>query len=331
MRNSVIIVAYVCMALGMCPLQRGYAASPPMIKTQAPGFYRFMLGNFEITALNDGVVAYPTAQVMLSATPEQIRKALADWGLSDPIGMSYNAFLINTGRKLVLIDTGTGGKLNDDPGFHGCGRLLTNLRASGYTPEQVDEVYITHIGPDHIGGLTQAGKRTFPNAILRASKKETAFFLDSSEVAAGIAASDNKAKTKARLQFYIDIFDPYVKAGKFDDFDNDIQLVPGIRALATPGHTPGHTSYVVESKGQTMVVIGDLVHVGALQFENPSLSTVFDANANAASAQRKRILQLAADEDDLVAGAHISFPGIGHVRVGARGYIWIPVNFTIPH
>lgn len=331
MRNSLIIVAYACMALGMCALQTGHAASPPMVKTQAPGFYRFMLGNLEITALNDGVVAYPTAQALPAASPEQIRKGLADWGLNDPVGMSYNAFLINTGRNLVLIDTGTGGKLDDDPGFHGCGRLLTNLRASGYTPEQVDEVYITHIGPDHIGGLTQAGKRTFPNAILRASKKETEVFLDPAKAAARIAASGNKVQTRTWLQFYIDIFEPYVKAGRFVDFDSDIELVPGIRALATHGHTAGHTSYVVASQGQTMIVIGDLVHVGALQFENPSLSTTFDADANAAATQRKRILQLAADEDDLVAGAHISFPGIGHVRVGARGYIWIPVSFAIPH
>jgi len=252
-------------------------------------------------------------------------------GLSDPVGMSYNAFLINTGSKLVLIDAGTGGKLDDNPGFHGCGRLLTNLRAAGYTPEQVDEVYISHLGPDHIGGLTQAGERTFPNAILRASKKETEFFLDPTKAAAMIAESDNKAQTKTWLEFYIDIFEPYVKAGKFADFDDAVQLVPGIRALATHGHTPGHTSYVVKSRGQTMIVIGDLVHVGALQFENPSLSTTFDADANTAAAQRKRILQLAADEHDWIAGAHLSFPGIGHVLLAKKGYLWVPASYTIPH
>lgn len=304
-------------------------ANAPLAKTQA-GFYRMMLGDFEITALNDCVVPYSTAEVIPTARPEQIRKGLADWELRDSVGMSYNAFLINTGSKLVLIDTGTGGKLDDDPGFHGCGRLLANLRAAGYTPEQVDEVYISHIGPDHIGGLTQAGKRTFPNAILRASKSETGFFLDPAKAAARIAESDNKTETKTWLKFYIGLFEPYVKAGQFADFDDDIQLVPGIRALATHGHTPGHTSYVVESQGQTMIVMGDLVHVGALQFENPGLSTVFDADPNAAATQRKRILQLAADEHDWIAGAHLSFPGIGHVRVGQEGYLWIPANYEIP-
>src|SRR6202000_3028117 len=97
-------------------------ASTPMVKTQ-PGFYRLMLGDFEVTALNDGVVAYSTARVLPSATPEQIKSGLSENGLRDPVGMSYNAFLINTGSKLILIDTGTGGKLEDKPEFHGGGRL----------------------------------------------------------------------------------------------------------------------------------------------------------------------------------------------------------------
>jgi glyoxylase-like metal-dependent hydrolase (beta-lactamase superfamily II) len=113
-------------------------AAAPLAKTQARGFYRMMLGDFEITALNDGVVAYQTKQVLPTATPEQINKGLADHGLTDPVEMSYNAFLVNTGTKLVLIDTGTGGKLQDDLLFRGAGHLMDNLRASGYRPEQVD-------------------------------------------------------------------------------------------------------------------------------------------------------------------------------------------------
>src|ERR1700692_3136530 len=104
------------MALATCSFTPTQAASP-MVKTQ-PGFYRMMLGDFEVTALNDGVVAYPTKRVLPSATPEQIKKGLSDNGLTDPVGMSCNAFLINTGSKLVLIDTGTGGKLDDEPEFH---------------------------------------------------------------------------------------------------------------------------------------------------------------------------------------------------------------------
>src|SRR5918992_800209 len=137
-----------------------YAAAP-MVKTQSPGVYRMMLGDFEVTALNDGVVGYMTAQVLPGATQREIKSRLCAMGLSDPVDMSYNAFLINTGGKLVLIDTGTGGKLHESPFFHGAGRLLANLRSAGYQPEQVDEIYITHLGPDHVGGLTLGKERTF--------------------------------------------------------------------------------------------------------------------------------------------------------------------------
>src|SRR5580692_7377620 len=111
-------------------------ASAPMIKTQ-PGFYRMMLGDFEVTALNDGVVAYATTRVLPTATPKQIKNGLSEHGLADPVGMSYNAFLINTGSKLVLIDSGTGGKLEDIPAFHGTGHFIYNLQAAGYQPAQV--------------------------------------------------------------------------------------------------------------------------------------------------------------------------------------------------
>jgi glyoxylase-like metal-dependent hydrolase (beta-lactamase superfamily II) len=103
-------------------------ATVPMVKTH-PGYYRWMLGDFEVTALNDGVVSYPVSQLLPTATPAEIKSGLYESGLTDPVGLSYNAFLVNTGHKLILIDTGTGGKLDDQPAFHGAGRLMDNLRA----------------------------------------------------------------------------------------------------------------------------------------------------------------------------------------------------------
>jgi len=293
----------------------------PMAKTQAPGFFRTMVGDFQVTALNDGVIPWPTKTVLPTATAEQIEKGLFETGLTDPVGMSYNAFLVNTGTKLVLIDVGTGGKLNDSPAFRGAGLLLANLRAAGYETEQVDEIYITHLGPDHIGGLTQGSKPTFPNAKLRAAKAEVAVFLEDR----GLQRGDSVWRP-----FRAGLFEPYIKAGRFEDFDQDIVLVPGIRALATPGHTPGHTSYLIESKGQTLIVLGDLVHAGAIQFTYPSLPTVFDADQKGGIAQRERIFRLAAEKDYWVAGAHLSFPGIGHIRSEQGRYRWAPVNYTIP-
>jgi glyoxylase-like metal-dependent hydrolase (beta-lactamase superfamily II) len=244
--------------------------------------------------------------------------------------MSYNAFLVNTGEKLVLIDTGTGGKLADSPFFHGAGRLLTNLRAAGYQPEQIDEIYITHRGQDHIGGLTMGKERTFPNAIVRAPKREFDIFLNPEKIAAATAQANNNEEIKEWMQFTRDLFEPYIRAGKFHSFDDDIELTPGIRALATHGHTPGHTSYVAASKGQTLLVMGDLILIGAIQFGQPSVISAFDSDHHAAATQRRRILELAAENDYWVAGAHLSFPGIGHVRAMEENYRWVPTIYTIP-
>jgi glyoxylase-like metal-dependent hydrolase (beta-lactamase superfamily II) len=246
---------------------------------------------------------------------------LSESALSDPVGMSYNAFLINTGSKLILIDTGTGEKLKDEPEFQGAGHLMTNLRAAGYRPEQVDEIYITHLGPDHVGGLTLGTERAFPNAALRAPKNEVDLFLHPDTA---------PAWTKSWTQFWAALFLPYIKAARCQSFDADMTLTPGIRALATHGHAPGHTSYVVESKGQTFIVLGDLVLMGALQFSNPSLVSSFDADLKAAAEQRLRVFKMAAERDYWVAGGHLSFPGIGHIRAGNGHYSWIPASYTRP-
>lgn len=292
-----------------------------MSKTQAPVFYRMMLGDFEIVALNDGVVPWKTATLFPTASPEQIQASLHASGLSDPVGMSYNAFLVNTGSKVVLIDAGTGGKLNDLPAFRGAGRLLTNLRAAGYEPAEIDEIYITHMGPDHVGGLTNGSERTFPNAIVRTARREVDAFLDPKKAT---------APDSAWYRFRSALYEPYVRAGRSETFDQDVALVPGIRAMATNGHTPGHTSYVVESKGQTLIVLGDVVHLGGLQFAHPTLPTLVDADREGGSAQRTRMFELAARDNYWVAGAHLSFPGLGHIRSEQGRFHWAPVNYAIP-
>jgi glyoxylase-like metal-dependent hydrolase (beta-lactamase superfamily II) len=298
------------------------SAPASQTKSQAPGFYRIMVGDIEVTALNDGVVSYQMAQVVPTAAPEHITKSLYEAGLTDPWGMSYNGYLINTGDKLVLIDTGTGGKLANSPFFAGTGRLVANLRAAGYQPESIDEIYITHLGPDHVGALTKGKQRAFPNATLRAAQNEVDLFLKPD------AARKNPKDW--RIPFWRDLFQPYINAGKFKSFDSDEPLATGIRAIATPGHTPGHTSYMIESKGQKLLVIGDLILAAAMHFTDPSLPTPFDADPRGAIAQRHRVLGLAAREDYLVAAAHLSFPGFGRVRAASSAYRWIPINYSIP-
>lgn len=292
---------------------------------QAPGFYRMMLGAFEITALNDGVAAWPPlTKLLTNVTSDEIDRGLSESCLTEPVHISYNQFLINTGSKLVLIDAGSGGSFDDIPTGHGLNRLLANLRAAGYEPRQVNEIYITHMHFDHIGGLMLGKQRTFPNAILRVAKNEMDYWLDPANRAASNPG-------RAMFQLAVDSLEPYIKAKRFSSFSEDTMLVPGVRALATHGHTPGHTSYVVESDGQTLVILGDLVEVGAVQFPYPSTAFVGDQDPNAATAQRERVFQVAIDKSGWVAGAHLAFPGIGHVRAGERRYFWVPIEYTIPH
>lgn len=301
-------------------------AAAPMVRTQAPGFYRMMLGDFEVTALNDGVVTM--AVIFPGMSSEEINARLADRYLTSPIGMSFNAFLVNTGDKLILIDAGAG----DVAKLVGwtAGHLIENLRTAGYRPEQVDEVYITHMHPDHIGGLILAGQRAFPGAVVRAASKEVERYLDAAKMASALASSPDEATDRIRFQRVRTLLEPYINAGKFLSFDGDVTLVPGIRALATHGHTPGHTSYVVESGEQTLIVIGDLIHHAAVQFPNPWFPAATDWDPKEANAERVRIFQQAADRGFWIAGAHISFPGIGHVRSDRGAYLWVPANYEIP-
>lgn len=315
-RLTMLLAAVVIATAGVAPAM----AAAPMAKTPAPGFFRLMVGDFEITALNDGTNDLPANKILQGTTPAKVDQTLAAVYLKSPVESSYNAFLINTGSKLVLVDTGAGKLVSPT-----LGNLLSNLKASGYQPEQIDEVYITHMHSDHIGGLLSAGKLAFPNAIVRADKDESDYWLSQGNMD---RAADARRPT---FKNAMAAFTPYVAAGKYKPFDQGAQLQPGISAYESKGHTPGHSIYTVESKGQKVVMIGDLIHVAAVQFGEPTVTVSFDSDSAVALAERKKAFDAAAKEGYLLAGAHLPFPGIGHVRVNGAGYDWIPVNFTQMH
>lgn len=294
------------------------SAAAPLAKVQGPGYYRMMLGDFEVTALNDGTVDLPVDKI-LHQPEAKTRKALEKSFLKTPLETSVNGYLVNTGSKLVLIDTGAAGLFGPT-----LGKLLASLKASGYGPEQVDEIYITHMHSDHFGGLTQEGKAVFPNAVVRADKHDTDHYL--SKVNLEKAPADGKGSFQRPIEALL----PYSDAGKLVPFEGDTDLVPGIKAVGSHGHTPGHTSYVVESRGQKLVLIGDLMHVQSVQFDDPSVTIQFDSDAKAALAQRKSAFAEAAKHGHLIGAAHLQFPGIGHLRAQGKGYTFVPVNYTVP-
>ncbi len=298
-------------------LVAGAHAAAPQIKTQAPGYYRVMLGDFEVTALSDGTVALPVDKLLTHTTQARVQKALARSFLKAPAETSVNGYLVNTGAKLVLIDTGAAGLFGPT-----LGNLAANLKAAGYQPEQVDEIYVTHMHADHVGGLIAADKLAFPNAIVRADRHDADFWLSQANL--------DKAPADAKDFFMgaMASLNPYVAAGKFKPFDGDTELMPGIRAVAARGHTPGHSVYVVESRGEKLVLWGDLMHVAAVQFAEPSVTIQFDTDSKIAAVQRKRAYAEAAKQGYLVGAAHLAFPGLGHLRVEGKGYAWVPLNYS---
>ncbi|MEO8754208.1 MAG: MBL fold metallo-hydrolase [Casimicrobiaceae bacterium] len=299
-------------------VQPAHAAAPPM-KGQAPGYYRMTLGDFEVTALSDGTVPLELKKLLTNTTPMRVDQLLKRAFLADPVETSVNAFLVNTGSKLVLIDSGSGNLFGPT-----LGNVVNSLKSAGYQPEQVDEIYITHMHADHVGGLMGGDKLAFPNAIVRADQRDADYWLSQANLDAAPEAA------KGFFKGAMASINPYVAAGKFKPFDGSGPLTPGISAMSTYGHTKGHTAYMVESKGQKMAVLGDLMHVAAVQFPIPSVTIQFDTDPKMAAVQRKRVYAEGARQGFWLAVAHLPFPGIGHLRSDGPGYVFVPANYSIP-
>ena len=202
------------------------------------------------------------------------------------------------------------------------GRLVANLRASGYSPDQVDVVLITHLHADHVGGIYGAdGSRVFRNAEIRMAKADSDFWL-STDIA-------SKAPPDAQVFFQVarDAAAPYVAAGKWRPFEGTDPIVPGVRPYPIVGHTPGHMGYEVTSKGQSLLVWGDVVHIMAVQMARPGVGIEFDIDGPTAIKAREKLFAKLSASKTLVAGAHMPFPSLGYLRREGSGYAWVPVVF----
>jgi glyoxylase-like metal-dependent hydrolase (beta-lactamase superfamily II) len=291
-------------------------AGAPLAKTNAPGLHRFMLGDFEITEVSDGTIDLPVDQ-LLKESPQKTQAALKKTFLKAPLETSVNAFLINTGKHLILVDAGAGSLFGPT-----LGKLASNIKASGYKLEDVDEVLVTHLHPDHVGGLTVNGIVQFPNATVHAAKQEADYWLSQQNL-------DNAPQdTKGFFQGAMASVNPYVKARKLVLFEGDVEVVPGVTSYASPGHTVGHTSYVVRSQGQELLLVGDLIHVPAVQLAHPEVTIAYDTDDARAAASRATVFTDAAKSGVLVGASHMPFPGVGHLMRTGKSYQWVPANYT---
>ncbi|RXZ43476.1 MBL fold metallo-hydrolase [Crenobacter cavernae] len=295
-----------------------HAAPPVQQTTQVPGFYRMALGDFQVTALYDGYVDLDT-KLLKNVSGKDVQSLLAHMFIDNSKGVqtAVNGYLVHTGKNLVLVDTGSARCFGPT-----MGGLLANVRAAGYSPADVDTVLLTHLHPDHACGLASAdGKAAFPNADVRVAKADADFWLD--ETVAAKAPKDNQPIFKMAR----DAVAPYVAAGRLKPYAPGEALLPGVSVVAAGGYTPGHSGYLFASRGQRLLVWGDLVHNHAVQFARPETAIEYDSDARQAIATRKRLFAGAAKDKLWVAGAHMPFPGIGHVRAGGKGYAWVPVEY----
>ncbi|MEN3930618.1 MBL fold metallo-hydrolase [Microvirga sp. W0021] len=295
-----------------------FAKAPP-VKKQAPGYYRIMVGDYEVTTLLDGTNKFDPFKLYNNATEDLVKRVMDNAFLKPPVELSINAFLVNTGEKLVLIDTGNG----IIPDKTNIGHVLDNLKAAGYQPEDIDDILITHAHGDHIGGLLLEGKIAFPNAIVHISRLEYDYWTSKKNRDAAPEAAratfDTRAKT---LNIYKD-------AGKLKTFEDKAEPVSGFTAILCPGHTPGHTAFLLKRQEQGILFWGDITHGSAIQFSAPEITVGFDTDNKQAFASRLRLMSLAAKERYMIAGAHISFPGLGHTKEGGGKYFqWVPVYYT---
>ena len=287
------------------------------MKTQAPSPYQFELGNFNITVLSDGTIPLDLYDLLINTTPGKIDSLLHQSFLTNPVETSINVFAINTGDKIVLVDTGSGEMFGPQLG----GRLQTSLKAVGYAPEDIDVILLTHIHADHSGGLVKGGQRIFPVATVYVSQADVDFWLD--------RANAERVPPDRRRSFdqAVKAVKPYLDAGKLKPFADETEILSGITTHLTPGHTPGHCCYRVESGGESIVFLGDLLHFASVQLPNPETTIIFDVDSNAAAAQRAKQLAIFEKSRCLVAGAHLPFPGVGHIRGEDRGYGWVPMRY----
>ncbi|MDR7268716.1 glyoxylase-like metal-dependent hydrolase (beta-lactamase superfamily II) [Pelomonas saccharophila] len=311
-----VAAALALSGLAAATLPAPAQAAAPQFKTQAPGWYRLMVGSFEVTSLSDGTVGLAVDQI-LHAPAGRVAQGLKQNFQQTPLETSVNAWLINTGSRLVLVDAGAGTLFGPT-----LGKLVTQIRAAGYQPEQVDDILITHMHPDHVGGLAADGQRVFANATVHADKADADYWLSPAKADAA------PKEVKGFFQGAMASLTPYVQAGRFAPFERDGEIVPGIRALQAHGHTAGHAVYAVESQGQRLVLIGDLIHVASVQLASPEVTIAFDADEPQAAKTRARVFAELAKEGSLVAITHFSFPGVGRLRQAGKGWQWLPLDYS---
>lgn len=299
-------------------------AAVPASGTQAPGFYRYKVGAYECTSINDGARSFPMPDTFVKNVPKEEALAAAEAAYM-PKGMvtvPFNPQLINTGGKLVLIDCGNGvAALESSKGA--AGRTLQNLQAAGVDPKSIDVVLMSHLHPDHTNGIRALdGSMAFPNAEIMVPAKDWEFWMSEENAA--------KAESNAMMKnYFANVRKIYAGIeSKVTKYDWGKEVVSGITSIGAPGHTPGHTAFAVASGDSKVLIQSDVTNIPEFFLRNPDWHVAYDVDPAMAQATRHKFYDMAAAEKALVVGFHFTFPSIGHVEKDGAGYRLVPVAWN---
>jgi len=288
------------------------AAPGPRPARQIAPVYHRQIGDIVVTALSDGTLT--RTHEMMRGVSAQEGKHHLDAAFRPAFVLSINAFLIWSGERLALVETGSGKYLGPE-----AGHLMASLAAAGVSPGQIDTILLTHMHPDHSAGLTDlsSGRANYPNAELVVHENEPRHWLhDDAAMARGTERERKLMFQQAREQTA-----PYLS--RMRTFRQG-EVFPGVTAIPAHGHTPGHTAYLIESGGERLLIWGDVVHMPEVQVPRPEISMVVDTDPDAAAVTRRRMFDMVASERLLVTGMHLHYPGFGHIAREGTGYRYVP-------
>jgi glyoxylase-like metal-dependent hydrolase (beta-lactamase superfamily II) len=300
------------------------AATPPAGR-QAASFYRYKVGAIEVTVVSDGIARVPVTEAfVLNVKPEEVNKALREAYMEPGVFIGpYNPIVLNTGSKLALVDMGVGEAVYlSSKGVSG--QLLANLAAAGIDAGAIDTIIISHYHGDHINGLLKADNTlAFPNAEVLVPAKEHAYWTDAGEESrAATPRIADLFKNTRRVIGHVEV------QKRLRTYEYDKEVIPGVLAVATPGHTPGHTSHIVTSGPSSVYVQADVTHAPFLFARHPGWHAFYDHDPVAAEATRRKVYDMLAAEKMLIQGFHYPFPSAAHVEKTADGYREIPMPWS---